>query len=44
MCVTKENTELLEGDLGEEKGNAGGRQMRGALQKGLSAEIKEVKF
>lgn len=45
MCVSKENTELLEGDLGGKKrGNAGGQQMRTPLQKGLSAEIKEVKF
>lgn len=46
MCVSKENAELLEGDLGEKKkgGDAGGQQMRTLLQKGLSAEIKEVKF
>lgn len=44
MCVSKENTELLEGDLGEKKGNAEGQWMRTLLQKGLSARIKEVKF
>lgn len=39
MCVSKENAELLEGDLGGGKkkgGNAGGQW----IQKGLSAEIK----
>lgn len=39
MCVSKENAELLEGDLGGEK-KRGGMQGDSGFKKGLSAEIK----